>query len=280
MRLRDDLSLRVQVAVEAAKAAAALHMRYRGHDLERMVHDGERSDFATKVDFEAQAMVREVIGRYFPHERVIGEEDEDWSAIEQSIEDGCWFTDPLDGTQDFVHGGPGFSCIVAYVEQGEPLACAICFPAWDETFLAGKGLGATLNGAPIRVSGQSQLEASIVSTAYRGSSPERAEAFARRVAKLLPRVESLRLPGAPGVMACAVAAGRYDLFANVGPLMDGPPKRPFPGQPWESAAFILLVREAGGVSASLHGGAADVLGHNVYAASRELIDAYLAVVRE
>lgn len=244
------------------------------------MHDGERSDFATKVDFEAQAMVRDVVGRYFPHERVIGEEDEDWSAIEQSVEDGCWFTDPLDGTQDFVHGAPGFSCIVAYVAHGEPLACAVSFPAWGETFVAAKGLGARLNGTPIRVSGQTQFEAAIVTMAYRGSSPERAEAFARRLVKLLPRVESLRLPGAPGVMACAVAAGRYDLFANVGPLLEEAPKRPFPGQPWESAAFILLLREAGGAVASLQGGPQDVLGHNVYAASRELIDAYLAVVRE
>jgi fructose-1,6-bisphosphatase/inositol monophosphatase family enzyme len=139
-------------------------------------------------------------------------------------------------------------------------------------------MGASLNGAAIHVSGATRLDSAICSTAYRGSDPRRAEAFAGRIAKLLPHIESLRLPGAPGVMACAVAAGRYDLFASFGQLLEGSPHgRPFAGQPWETAAFIVLVREAGGAVAALDGGPPDLLGYNTYAASRELIDAYLKV---
>lgn len=280
MRFRDDLPLRWRVADEAARAAGIVHMRHRGSRLDRTVHHGDRTDFATRVDFEAQAVVREVVQQYFPHERVIGEEDEDWGDIEEYVEAGCWFTDPLDGTQDYAHGSPAFSCIVSFVEHAEPQAAAVWFPAWQEMYTAAANMGASLNGQPIHVSAVSRLEESICSTAYRGSDPARAEAFARRIAKLLPCVESLRLPGAPGVMACAVAAGRYDLFANVGVLLEAPPSRPFPGQPWESAAFILLVKEAGGAVATLAGGPPQLLGYNVYAANQELIDAYLAVVAE
>lgn len=279
MRLRDDLALRRRVAEEAARAAGEVHLRHRGTELDRTVH-GDRTDFATRVDFEAQAAVREVVRRYFPHERVIGEEDEDWDDIDEQVQAGCWFTDPLDGTQDYVHGSPAFSCIVSFVEHAEPQTAAAWFPAWQEIYSAAAGIGATLNGHAIHVSRVSRLEEAVCSTAYRGSDPSRAEAFARRIAKLLPRVESLRLPGAPGVMACAVAAGRYDLFANVGPLLEATPPRPFPGQPWESAAFIVLVKEAGGAVASLEGGPPDLLGYNVYAASRELIEAYLAAVQQ
>lgn len=280
MRFRDDLELRRRVAEDAARAAGQVHLRYLGRELERTIHGGERSDFATRVDFEAQDAVRSVVARHFPHERVFGEEDEDWQALDEAIESGCWFTDPLDGTQDFVHGAPGFSCIVSYVEHGDPMACAVWFPVWKELYTAAHGQGATLNGEPIRASGQTLLENAIVTMAYRGSSPERANAFTQRLARLLPRVESLRLPGAPGVMACAVAAGRYDLFANVGRLLEAPALRPFPGQPWETAAFILLVQEAGGVAMSLEGGPPDLLGYNAYGASRELIEQYLALIDE
>jgi myo-inositol-1(or 4)-monophosphatase len=275
---QDELLRRRQVAEEAARAGGEVHLRYRGRQLERTVHHGERSDFATRADLEAQAAVLDVVRRYFPEERVIGEEDEAWDGIEEQVEAGCWFTDPLDGTQDFVHGSPAFSCIVSYVAAGEPLAAAACFPAWQEMYSASRGMGATMNGEAIDVSGVTRLDAAICSTAYRGSDPRRAESFAGRLAKLLPRVESMRLPGAPSVMACAVAAGRYDIFASFGQLLEGSQhNRPFPGQPWETAAFVLLVREAGGAVASVDGGPPNLLGHNTYAASRELLEEYTKV---
>jgi fructose-1,6-bisphosphatase/inositol monophosphatase family enzyme len=118
----------------------------------------------------------------------------------------------------------------------------------------------------------------MLSTAFRGTSPERVANFTRRIARVAPHIEALRLPGAPGVMACAVAAGRYDIFTMMGQALESaPPGRPFVGQPWETAAFVVLVREAGGAIAGLKGGPPDILGYNVFAASPELID-QLAVI--
>jgi len=113
-----ELRRRREVAIEAARAAAGVHMRYRGQDLHRDVHGGDHSDYATRVDFESQDAVKAVVARHFPGEIVIGEEDTDlYDRVRDLTQTGVWFTDPLDGTADFVHGHPGFSAIVSYVRE-------------------------------------------------------------------------------------------------------------------------------------------------------------------
>jgi inositol-phosphate phosphatase/L-galactose 1-phosphate phosphatase len=120
----------------------------------------------------------------------------------------------------------------------------------------------------------------ILATAFRGSDPVRIASLTQRIQKVLPHIEAIRLPGAPSVMACAVASGRYDVFTMMGQALESAPAgRPFLGQPWETAAFVLLVREAGGAVAGLKGGPADVLGYNVFAASQTLIEQYFEVMR-
>lgn len=276
-----ELQLRREVAIDAARAAAEVHLRYRGQRLDRDLHD-DPVDYATRVDFEAQDAVKAVVARRFPGETVIGEEDTDrYDEVAGLVQSGCWFTDPLDGTADYVHGSPHFSAIVSYVEAGQPLACAVYFPVLNELFSAAKGQGATLNEKPMHVSSVKQLSGAILATAFRGSDPERISHLTQRIQKVLPHIEALRLPGAPGVMACAVASGRYDVFTMMGQALEAPPAgRPFFGQPWETAAFVLLVQEAGGAVAGLKGGPPDVLGYNVFAASQQLIDQLAAVMAD
>ncbi len=181
MRFRDDLELRRRVAEEAARAAGAIHLEFRGRKLERDVHAGERADYTTEVDLAAQQAVRDAVARRFPHERVIGEEDKDgFVDIERILDAGCWLTDPLDGTLEYVHGASGYSCVVSYVEGGRPLAAAVYFAAWDELFSAAEGMGATLNGAPIHVSGQRDLSAALFATPHRSTKPEDAQPIRRR----------------------------------------------------------------------------------------------------
>ena len=282
MRFRDDLELRRRVAEEAARAAGAVHLQHRGQKLDRDVHAGERADYTTAVDLAAQQAVRDTVARHFPHERVIGEEDKDGFAdIERTLDYGCWLTDPLDGTLEYVHGAPGFSCVVSYAEGGRPLAAAVYFAAWDELFSAAEGMGATLNGAPIRVSGQRELSVALFATPHRSTKPEDAERFGALMAKLVPHVEAFRVPGAPSTMACSVAAGRYDIFSFLSPRQEPQPGgNPFPGQPWETCAFVLLVQEAGGAVQRFGGGAPDLLGHNAYAATPELLEQFFAVMGE
>jgi fructose-1,6-bisphosphatase/inositol monophosphatase family enzyme len=277
-----DLELRRRVAEEAARAAGAVHLRYLGQALERDIHNGNRADYTTVADLEAQDAVKQTIARYFPGETIVGEEDiEARARIGELLESGCWLTDPLDGTQDFAHTNTGFSCVVGYVRSGEPQAGAVYFPVLDELFSAAVGLGATLNGASVRVSGVTELERALYATPQsNASSAERVERFAQRITRLLPHVEGLRMPGSSSIMVCGVAAGRYDLMSILSPRLGPASDRPYAGQPWETAAYVVLVREAGGAVGSIAGGPPDLLGYNTYAASQRLLDQYTALMAE
>ena len=276
-----DPQQRREVAIEAARAAAEVHLLYRGQQLQRDAHSGERADYSTRADLEAEQAVRAAIARHFPEDHVVGEEDhERYDDVESLLKSGCWFTDPLDGTADYAHGSPHFSAIVSYVEGGEPLACAIYLPALKELFSAAQGQGASLNEDACHVSEVTELASAILSMTYRSTDPARAEMLAGQLRTLPPHIEAIRLPGPPGFMACNVASGRYDVFTMMAQIRAAPPAgRPFLGQPWETAAFVLLVREAGGAVRGLFGGPPDLLGYNIFAASPSIIDE-LAVVMD
>jgi myo-inositol-1(or 4)-monophosphatase len=277
----NELARRRAVAEEAAQAGGAVHHRYRRQTVARDVK-GDRTDYATKVDYESQAAARDVILRHFPGERVVGEEDAPASAAElvQQMRDGVWLIDPLDGTLEFVHNGPLYSCVVSYVVDGAPVVGVCYFEAHDEMFSAAAGQGATYNGAPMHTTGTSKLEDAIVATVYRGTEVARAQLFTGQLTTLLPTVEGARITGSPSAGACGVAAGWHDIYAYLSEVRaetvrpDGKPR----GQPWETAAFMVLVTEAGGAMTALGGGPADLLGINFYAASDALLSEFQALL--
>jgi myo-inositol-1(or 4)-monophosphatase len=278
----DELTLRRRVAEEAARAGGAVHPRHAGQHLDRDIHEGNRADYTTIVDLEAQEAVKRTIARHFPDEIVVGEEDlELRTRIGELLRDGCWLTDPLDGTQEYTHGNPAVSCIVGYAREGQPVVGAAHFAVWDELFSAARGMGATLNGVPIHVSKVTKLsEALFAAPQVNTNSPEGLERFAARMTKLISNVEGFRMPGAQTYMVCGVAAGRYDITSVINPRIQLPVSRPYHGAPWETIALVVLVQEAGGAVASLDGGPPDLLSYNVYAASRPLLDDYVALMAE
>jgi len=282
MTSQEELTLRRRVAEEATRAAGEVHRRYYGQSLDRDVHGGNRADYTTVADLAAQDAVKQAIARSFPDEAVIGEEDtEGRTRIGEMLEEGCWLTDPLDGTQEFSHSGVGFSCVVGYIRDGDPLAGAVYFPLLEEMFSAARGLGATLNDTPIQVSSVTQLDRALyVSPPSNASTPDRVQRFGERVTKLLPHIEGLRIMGASSTMVCGVAAGRFDLTSVVSPRLGPASDRPYAGQPWETIAYLVIAREAGAVVGSLDGGPPDLLGYNTYAASRSLFDQYTTLMAE
>jgi myo-inositol-1(or 4)-monophosphatase len=275
-----DLARRRAVAEEAARAAGAVHMRYYGRSIERRTKAWRR-DFVTKADLEAQDAVKRVIAAHFPDEVCLGEEDDDARArIAAHLDGGVWVTDPLDGTAEFLHTGTSFASVVSYVKGRTPLAAAIYAPFTDELYSGAKGHGASLNGKPLGTSGATVLQDAMFVSSYTAATAERAGWFARWLEQIMPNVGGWRMYGSSAVCAMQIAAGRADLFA---PPMEpdppdprlGPPHNP---QPWESPAYILIVEEAGGAVADIHGGPPDPLGFNIYAASRELLESYLTLL--
>jgi myo-inositol-1(or 4)-monophosphatase len=274
-----ELQKRRAVAEEAARAAGSVHLRYYGRVVERQVKAWRR-DFVTTVDLEAQDAVKQVIARNFPGEPVIGEEDEGaFHRAREAMQGICWLTDPLDGTAEFLHTGTAFCSVVSCVSGGEPIAAAVYHSHAGQLFSAAARQGAALDGRPMRVSETTELSEALFVASFTASSPERARLFADWLEVVMPAVGGYRMLGSSALCSASVAAGRIDIYASTPeppavPALPGAQQRP---QPWETPAYVLLVREAGGAVASTQGAPADLLGFNVYAASASLLDQYFSL---
>jgi myo-inositol-1(or 4)-monophosphatase len=224
------------VAEDAARAAAAVHMRYRRGPIEFQTKNGNRRDLLTRADTEAEAAARAVLLAAFPGEPIIGEEDGSTSGRISAVLSDCgWLIDPLDGTFNFVHGFPDFSATVAFVEHGLSVAAATYAPVFDECFTAAQGLGATLNGERISVSPRRGLCNAIVNVSL-GRTDDQADIA--RSARIRSVSLSQRTFGGTALVLAYVACGRFDLFYT----RDNPRTGA-----WDIAAGALLVKEAGGI---------------------------------
>ncbi|GHF20154.1 inositol monophosphatase [Kordiimonas sediminis] len=150
--------------------------------------------------------------------------------------------DPLDGTTNFLHGIPHFAISVAAEENGEVVAGVIYNPIMDELYWAEKGNGAFLNDARLRVSGRNKMEDSLLATGIPFLGREGGDTFKAELSAIMGQVAGIRRFGAASLDLAYVAAGRYDGFWESGL------------QPWDLAAGIIIVREAGGFVTDITGG--------------------------
>jgi myo-inositol-1(or 4)-monophosphatase len=237
-----DLEKRRLVAEAAARAAADVQMRYRRAGIEFALKDNNPRDLVTIADTEGETAARSIIEAAFPGEAIVGEEDgTDAAQRAELLSASCWLIDPLDGTFNFVHGFPDFCATVAYVVEGRALVGATYAPVFDEMFSAATGLGATLNGEPVRVSGRVGLANSIVNVSTGGFDEEAAMLLA---AKLRKSTLTQRTFGGTAIVLAYVACGRFDLFYVGDSTRMGP---------WDMAAGAVLVEEAGGITSLADG---------------------------
>ena len=153
-----------------------------------------------------------------------------------------WVVDPLDGTTNFAHGLPTFAVSIALEDAGVPVVGVVYDPMRDELFVAHKGAGATLNGAPIQVSAVDRLLASILVTGFSYDFERRArQADVWR--DFLTRVQAIRQTGSAALNLCYIAAGRLDGYWEQGISA------------WDVAAGAVIVTEAGGMVTNMRGGA-------------------------
>ena len=238
-----DGSDALQIALRAAEAAS--------HQIARRIPDallpdarerlglrtkGGWNDRVTEVDGAAESAALAVLRSAFPDHDVVAEE----SGAHGSGSPFRWHVDPLDGTRNFASGLPHFCASVALWADGEPLAAAIVDPARNETFAAAAGRGAALNGAPAAVSTETRLEESLLGFDIGYKGPE-GKLLLRAVADLWPGFQSVRMMGSAALGVAYAGCGRLELYAH------------HYLQPWDIAAGILIVREAGGVATTLNG---------------------------
>ncbi len=222
----------LQAAIEAAQAAARIHVRYQGEQLVRGTKSNAR-DLVTQVDLESEDRIRQILLGAFPDDGFLGEETGAQAGASPQGGGRRWIVDPLDGTVNYVHGMPAYAVSIALEVHGVLELGVVLNSARDELFTALRGHGAFLNGAPLRTSACPVLDEAMVATGFAYTPERRAENLAL-FTKMLPQVRCVRRPGAASLDLAYVAAGRLDGFWELHL------------SPWDVAAGAVLVREAGG----------------------------------
>ena len=222
----------INVMVRAADKAARKLQRDFGEVENLQVSKKGPADFVSAADLRAERILREELARARPGYGFLMEES---GASGPSGEGGRrWIVDPLDGTTNFLHGLPHFAISIALEEGDEILAGVVYDPLKNETFVAEKGMGAYLNGRRIRVSSRARLEESVIATGIPFKGHGDAAAFLAEMEMVMGATAGIRRWGSASLDLAYVAAGR----------LDGYWERDL--SPWDIAAGIVLVREAGG----------------------------------
>lgn len=219
----DDLSL----AREAAAAGAAIVAQ--GLNGDHDTHYKGRFDPVTAVDQASEAAIIGLLEQHRPEDSILAEE-----SGGQRADGRHWIIDPLDGTVNFVHGIPHVSVSVALYEGDKALVGVVHDVFKGEVFAAERGGGAWCDDTPIAVSRTADLSASVVATGFPYDHDVRADALAAVVRDVLKEVNGIRRFGSAALDLAWVAAGRFDAYWELGIA------------PWDGAAGILIVREAGG----------------------------------
>jgi myo-inositol-1(or 4)-monophosphatase len=221
-------------AVQAARAAAEV-IRAASTRLTDLVWESKGSaDFVTDVDRAAVSRILEVIGSRFPDARVIGEELSPDGA--QPSAPGLTFVaDPLDGTTNFLHGYPQYSVSIAALLGSELTAGVVLNVTTEECFTAIAGRGAEVNGKPIHVSKLADPSRALIGTGFPFKKQKLLTRYAQHFVAVSRETAGIRRAGSAALDLADVACGRFDGFWELDLA------------PWDIAAGILLVREAGGV---------------------------------
>jgi myo-inositol-1(or 4)-monophosphatase len=222
----------LDVAEEAALRAGACLKNRWGQVSILKTKDGIR-DVLTQADLEAEQHIIATIRDYFPDHHILTEES--GQLLGERSNRTCWIIDPLDGTTNYLHQLPYCAVSVACEEEGKLAAAAVYAPLLNELFLARRGAGATFNGSRIRTSTVHRLEESLLATGFPCSSGVPLEPHLTVFAQFLRTAQGVRRPGAAALNLAYVACGRFDAFWGADL------------KPWDIAAGMLLVREAGGM---------------------------------
>ena len=227
----------LNIAIKAARAAGNVITRSLPKRDSIVIHEKAHLDFVTEVDRLAEAEIIKELRRAFPSHGFLGEESGQVGPTKQQ-----WIIDPLDGTSNFLRGFPHFAVSIALYEKGEPVLGVVFDPLRDELFSAEKGRGALLNDRRLRVSPRKGVEGALIATGFPFRTRKLFDDHLGMVKALLATGEDLRRTGSAALDLAYVASGRFDAYFEMGL------------QPWDMAAGVLLVREAGGQITDMRGG--------------------------
>ncbi|MBM4341206.1 MAG: inositol monophosphatase [Deltaproteobacteria bacterium] len=252
----------LEVAISAAREAGRIQMLHFGkpHSIE---YKGEFNP-VTEVDHLCDETIQKILLQAFPDHEMLTEE----SPFKKKDSVYRWVIDPIDGTTNYLRGFPCFAVSIALEVESELRIGVIYIPPLDELFYAEKGKGAFLNGKRISVSREPVLNRSFLSTGFPYDVHEHSDFYLRYFHQFIKRSFAIRRPGSAAVDIAYVAAGRFDGFWE------------FKLHPWDMAAGILLVTEAGGRVTDFKGGPFSIYAEETLASNGLIHEQMLQVIQE
>jgi myo-inositol-1(or 4)-monophosphatase len=217
-------------AIETARDAGRLLLEKFGRGI--AVSKKGDINLVTEADLASEALIIERIKSYYPKHSILAEESGE-AVVTGSDQAWKWIIDPLDGTTNFAHGYPCWCVTLALEHDGEIVVGVTHDPTRDELFAAERGRGATMNNQPIRVSTAEKLGDALIVTGFPYDIKRRVD-FAKHLTEFLLNSRGVRRDGSAAIDMAYVACGRFDGFWEEGL------------NPWDVAAGVLLIEEAGG----------------------------------
>ncbi len=255
----------LNIAIDAARSAGKIIMRYIDRVDSIRVGQKSRNDFVTEVDQASEQAIIQIIQKKYPNHRIIGEE----SGLTEKDKhaDVTWIIDPLDGTTNYIHGFPQISISIAVRFKDQIHQGVIYDPIRDELFSASRGQGAKLNDKRIRVSECIQLNEALLGTGFTCKlPPDQLSAYFKTMQVFCGQVTGVRRAGSAALDLAYVAAGRLDGFWEMGLKI------------WDIAAGALLIKESGGIVTDDNGDEHYLETGNIVAGTPKISKAMLAVI--
>ena len=260
-----QMSANINIMIKAARRAGRSLMRDFGEVENLQVSTKGPGDFVSRADLKAEEMLKEDLMEARPNYGWLAEESAEIPGDDPTRR---WIVDPLDGTTNFLHGLPHWAISIALEHKSEIVAAVVYNPAGEELFAAEKGAGAWMNDRRLRASGRTNMIEMIFSTglpfAGRSDLPETLSDLAR----ILPGCAGVRRWEAASLDLAYTAAGRYDGFWE----------RKL--KPWDMAAGILLVKEAGGLIDGMIRGNNPIEEGSIIASNSAVFDRFCRLVRD
>lgn len=245
----DQLQTFLDIATEAALAGGAVLQSYWGK-LDEITEKGRPGDLVTEADKASEEVILSVLRRHFPDHSILAEES-GWSGT--ATDEYLWAIDPLDGTTNFAHQYPFYAVSIGLLIQGIPQVGVVYAPFHQELFRAAKTLGATYNRHPMQVSQIDALNKSLLVTGFAYDRRETVDNNYAEFCHLTHLTQGVRRGGSASVDLAYVACGRLDGYWERGL------------SPWDMAAGVVLVEEAGGIVTAYDGSPFDIQSGRILA---------------
>jgi len=250
-----------EVEIVTDETASFISGEAAGFDLSRTESKG-LNDFVSYVDKGAEQMLVEKLSAILPEAGFKTEE----GTSSKSGEKYCWVIDPLDGTTNFIHGLKLYAISIGLLEYNEPVAGVIHVVGGNEVYTAWKGGGAYLNGKNIHVSKAKRLSDSLIATGLPYSDFGRLDNYMKLLTWLCMNTQGIRRMGSAAIDIAYVACGRFEVFYEYGL------------HPWDIAAGVIILREAGGRISDFSGGERSLNGDELVAANSNVYPEILEIV--